>query len=66
MAQKAKKSPAMQEFWVSPLAQGRPPGEGNGNLHQYSWLENSMGRGAWQAAVLGVALLPWNAGEIYN
>ena len=25
---------------------GRPPGEGNGNLFQYSCLENSMDRGA--------------------
>ena len=28
---------------------GRPPGTGNGNLLQYSCLENSMDRGAWQA-----------------
>ena len=34
---------------------GRPPGEGNGNPLQYSCLENSMGRGAWWAAVPGVA-----------
>ena len=27
----------------------RSPGEGNGNPLQYSCLENSMGRGAWQA-----------------
>ena len=27
---------------------GRSPGEGNGNPLQYSSLENSMGRGAWQ------------------
>ena len=26
---------------------GRPPGEGNGNLLQYSCLENPMDRGAW-------------------
>ena len=30
---------------------GRPPGEGNGNPLQYSCLENSMDRGAWQAIV---------------
>ena len=30
-------------------------GEGNGNPLQYSCLENPMGRGAWQAAVHGVA-----------
>ena len=28
---------------------GRSPGEGNGNPHQYSCLENSMDRGAWWA-----------------
>ena len=33
---------------------GRAPEGGNGNLLQYSWLENSMDRGAWQAAVYGV------------
>ena len=31
----------------------RSPGEGNGNPLQYSWLKNSMGRGAWQATVHG-------------
>ena len=30
-------------------------GVGNGNLLQYSCLENSMDRGAWQATVLGDA-----------
>ena len=34
---------------------GRFPGEGNGNPLQYSCLENSMDRGAWWAAVNGVA-----------
>ena len=34
---------------------GRCPGEGNGNPFQYSCLENSMDRGAWQATVYGVA-----------
>ena len=34
---------------------GRSPGEGDGNSHQYSCLENSMDRGAWRAAVHGVA-----------
>ena len=34
---------------------GRSPGEGNRNPLQYSYLENSMDRGAWQAAVHGVA-----------
>ena len=30
---------------------GRSPKEGNGNPLQHSCLENSMGRGAWQATV---------------
>ena len=34
---------------------GRPPGEENGNPLQYSFLEDSMNKGAWQAAVDGVA-----------
>ena len=33
---------------------GRSPGRGNGNLLQFSCLENSMDRGAWRAAVHGV------------
>ena len=32
-----------------------PLGEGNGTLLQYSCLENPMDRGAWYAAVHGVA-----------
>ena len=34
---------------------GSSPGGGNGNLLQYSCLENSMDRGAWKAVVHGVA-----------
>ena len=30
---------------------GRPTGGGNGILFQYSYWENPMDRGAWQAAV---------------
>ena len=33
---------------------GRSPAEGNGNPLQYSFLENSMDRGAWWATVCGV------------
>ena len=33
---------------------GRSPGVGNGNMLQYSSLENSMVRGAWWATVHGV------------
>ena len=36
---------------------GRPHHVGNGNLLQYSRLENSMDRGAWQATVHGVKRL---------
>ena len=32
---------------------GRSPGVGNGNPLQYSSLENSMNRGAWQATAQG-------------
>ena len=34
---------------------GRSPAGGHGNPLQYSCLENPMDRGAWQAAVHGVA-----------
>ena len=34
---------------------GRSPGKGKGYPLQYSSLENSMDRGAWQATVLAVA-----------
>ena len=34
---------------------GRYPEEGNGNLIQYSCLENSKDRGDWEATVRGVA-----------
>ena len=33
---------------------GRSPGVANGNLLQYSCLENSTGRGAWWATVHGI------------
>ena len=33
---------------------GSAPGEGNGNPLQFSCLENSTDRGAWQATVHGV------------
>jgi len=34
---------------------GRSPGGGHGNPLQYSYVENSMDRGAWRATVHGVA-----------
>ena len=33
---------------------GRSPGGGHGNPLQYSYLENPVDRGAWQAIVHGV------------
>ena len=45
-------------MWVDPGSvpgSGRSPGEGNGNPLQYSYLENPMDGGAWQAAVHRVA-----------
>ena len=38
--------------WI--FGSGRSPREGNGNLFQYSCLENSMGRGALQSTAHGV------------
>ena len=40
---------------VSIYGVGRSPGVGNGNPLQYSCLGNPVDRGAWQAAVHGVA-----------
>ena len=54
MARRVKNPCAMQERTedvVSILGWRRPPGGGNGNPLQYSSLENSMDRAAWQAAV---------------
>ena len=48
-----KKGP--QELQLTSPGLGRSPGAGNGNLLQYYCLENPMDRGAWQAAVYGVA-----------
>ena len=46
---------AVQEIWVRSLGQEDAPGEGNGYPLQFSFLENSMDRGAWRAIVHGVA-----------
>ena len=43
-----KNPPAKAGEAGSVLELGRSPGEGNGNLPQYSCLGNSMDRGAWQ------------------
>ena len=50
-----KNLPAMRKTQIRFLGQEDPPGEGHGNPLQYSCLENSMDRRAWQAAVHGVA-----------
>ena len=51
VAQMLKNLPVMQETWVWSLAWQDP----HGNPFQYSCLENSMNRGAWQATLHGVA-----------
>ena len=55
VAQMVKNLPVMQERWVPSLGQEDSSGEGNGNLLQYSFLENSVGRGAWWVTIYGVA-----------
>ena len=54
VAQMIKNLPAMQETWFNPWVR-KSSGEGNGNPLQYSFLKNSMDRGAWQATVHGMA-----------
>ena len=71
VTQMIKSLPAMQETWVGSLGQEDPLEEGNGNLPQYSCLENPMDRGAWQAIVHGVARVTHNhqyswSGEFYE
>ena len=53
MAQTVKNLPAMWETWVQPLGWEDPLEKGMATL-QYTCLENSMGRGVWQAIVHGV------------
>ena len=59
IAQMVKNLPAVQETWVQSLGSipgsGRSPGGGNGNLLQYSCLENSMNRRDWSATVHGIS-----------
>ena len=45
---------------------GRSPGEQNGYPLQYSGLENSKDRGAWQATIHGVAISVRNDAAISN
>ena len=55
VAQMVKNLPAVQETRFNPWVRKISPGEGNGYPLQYSYLENSVDRGAWQATVHGVA-----------
>ena len=48
-----KESASNAGDWGSVPGLGRFPGEGNGDTLQYSCLENSMDRGAWQARAHG-------------
>ena len=50
-----KNLPAMLETWVQSLGGEDPPGEGSGNLLQYSCLENPTDRGAWWTTVHEIA-----------
>ena len=47
------KTPPIKQVRIYPES-GRSPGAGNGNLLQYSGLENSMDRGAWWITVRSV------------
>ena len=55
MAVVVKNMPASAGDAGSISGSGRYPGEGNGNPFQSSGLGNPMERGAWWAAVHGVA-----------
>ena len=50
-----EKDPEAQSLTQNNLNFKKLPGEGNGNLLQYSCLEYSMDRGAW-----GVGYSPWS------
>ena len=55
VAQAVKKSACKAEDLGSISGLERYPGERKGNPLQYSCLENSMDRGAWQCNIYGVA-----------
>jgi len=54
VAQTVKNLPAVQETLGSIPGSGESLGEENDYPLQYSYLENFMDRGAWQATVHGV------------
>ena len=54
MTQTIKNLPTMRETWIRSLDWEDPLEKGMVNPLQYSFLENSMDRGAWCATVHGV------------
>ena len=54
VAQSVKNLPANSKDSSSIPESGRFPGGGNGNLLQYSCLENPIDRGAWGTTVHGL------------
>ena len=54
VAQMVKNLPTMRGDLVSIPGMGRSPGGGHGNTLPYSYLENSLNRGVWQAIVHGL------------
>ena len=52
--------PAMQGDTVSIPGSRRAPGEGHGNLLEYSCLENPMGREAWGLQYIGSQRVGYN------
>ena len=55
MTQAIKNLSTMRETWIRSLGWEDPLEKGMANPLQYSFLENSMDRGAWWATVHGVA-----------
>ena len=53
-----KNLPAMWETWVRSLSWEDPLEQGKATNSQYSFLENSMDKGAWQE---GLAWWPWGS-----
>ena len=45
---------------------GRSPGGGHDNPFQYTFLENPMDRGAWQATVRGSQRVEWDMTEGFS
>ena len=66
VAQMVKASAYNAGDWGSIPGSGRSPGEGNGTPLQYSCLENPMDRGAWWAAVHGVAKSQTRLSDEFN